>query len=435
MPYRKVKEKEKDNVKYKAVVILSFLTGLLVITSTKMAYATMTNYGNRTFTTPFDTTNWNDVWDLTKGDLTLDYTIDQSHMGKPGVWDNVWTEVGLRTEGASNWNPGLWATYQGSCGGWMASGVGDVTPSPGGLSLHDKFNLGASGGRGEGDYDLLDPLGPVQVPPIGSGNNYGIWFDRDTVDPWQDDDPLTPPPGGSAVPWGSHNGGTYNTGGIYHVVIHYHALSAGLGSMFATINGIPTGFYITWHGGQPDYYPAGISFKGNMSRMQVFAGIWAPDATYGYIDITNLTVTGVLGVSDPLVVDFTYNPPIVVSPYTVHFTDTSHGGSTPYASWAWDFGDGTFSTQQNPTHNFLAPGDYNVKLTVTDNIGDGCCVRSVTKKIGASAVPVGGEWTPITMQTITPMNTLQLLGPWIALTLIAVAAAVATYRRLLKKHW
>jgi hypothetical protein len=48
---------------------------------------------------------------------------------------------------------------------------------------------------------------------------------------------------------------------------------------------------------------------------------------------------------------------------------------------------------------------------------------------------VGGEWTPITMQAVTPINTLQLLAPWVALALMAAAFAVAAYRRLLKKHW
>jgi PKD repeat protein len=389
-----------------------------------MAYSTTTiNYGTRTFTAPFDVTNWNEVWDLTKGDLTLDYTIDQTLMGIPGVWDNVWTEVGLRTEGASNWNPGPWNTYQGSCGGWMSSGVGDVTMNPttnGTQSMHDKFNLQASGGRGEGDYDCLVPN--TVIAPFGSGNNYGIWFDRDMVDQWQ------------AMGWGMVNGGTYNTTGIYHVIVHYHAINAGLGTMFATVNGIPTGFYITWHGGQPDYYPAGISFKGNMSRMQVFAGIWAPTAAYGYMVIQDLTVTGEPGVSNPLIVDFTYTTPIYV-PYTVHFTDTTHGGSTPYKSWAWDFnGDGiTDSTLQNPTWNFLTPGDYNVKLTVTDNIGDGCCVRSVTKKISAGAVPVGGEWTPIAMQATMQTNLLQLAAPWIAIAAIAVATITVFSLRMLRK--
>jgi hypothetical protein len=51
-----------------------------------------------------------------------------------------------------------------------------------------------------------------------------------------------------------------------------------------------------------------------------------------------------------------------------------------------------------------------------------------------AAVPVGGEWSPITFQVLNPVNMLQLIGPWIALALIAAATAVATYRRLLKKH-
>jgi len=53
----------------------------------------------------------------------------------------------------------------------------------------------------------------------------------------------------------------------------------------------------------------------------------------------------------------------------------------------------------------------------------------------ATCVPVGGEWSPITFQVLNPMSMLQLVGPWIALALIATATAGATYRRLLKKHW
>lgn len=314
----------------------------------------------------------------------------------------------------------------------MAMGYGDLTPTPNTLSLFEKFNLQASGGRDETDYDCLVPT--AVVPKFGSGSNYGIWFDRDGVDPWQDDDPTTPPPGGSAVPWGSHNGQTYNTGGFYDVEIHYHAINAGLGTMFATVNGIPTGFYIVppgYDNMQPDYYPAGLSFKGNMSRMQLFAGIWAPDATYGHVDILDLTVTGELGVSDPLVVGFTYTPPSVAVGYTIHFTDTTHGGSTPYASRAWDFnGDAiTDSTLQNPTWTFLTAGDYNVKLTVTDNIGDGCCVRSLTEKITVTDFPVGGEWTPTALQTVG----LQSIVQWIAVAALAAAITTAVGLRMRRK--
>jgi PKD repeat protein len=34
------------------------------------------------------------------------------------------------------------------------------------------------------------------------------------------------------------------------------------------------------------------------------------------------------------------------------------------SSWSWNFGDGTNSTDQNPTHTYSKAGDYNVHLTV-----------------------------------------------------------------------
>ena len=57
------------------------------------------------------------------------------------------------------------------------------------------------------------------------------------------------------------------------------------------------------------------------------------------------------------------------APLTVQFSDTSTtndpGGIT---SWAWDFdNDGTVdSTLQNPSHQFMTCGDFDVRLTVTD---------------------------------------------------------------------
>ncbi len=39
-------------------------------------------------------------------------------------------------------------------------------------------------------------------------------------------------------------------------------------------------------------------------------------------------------------------------------------------SWKWDFGDGTSSTTQNPSHKYSSPGTYTIKLTTTN--ANGC---------------------------------------------------------------
>ena len=56
---------------------------------------------------------------------------------------------------------------------------------------------------------------------------------------------------------------------------------------------------------------------------------------------------------------------------SVAFSDTSQAGpgGSPIAARTWDFGDGTTSTDQNPTHAYAVPGTYTVTLTVTDENG------------------------------------------------------------------
>ncbi len=65
---------------------------------------------------------------------------------------------------------------------------------------------------------------------------------------------------------------------------------------------------------------------------------------------------------------------------TFHFVDYS-----AYApiDWQWDFGDGTSSALQNPTHNYNSTGSWNVCLTTTDANG---CSSSYCDQI--SNVPV-----------------------------------------------
>jgi PKD repeat protein len=65
--------------------------------------------------------------------------------------------------------------------------------------------------------------------------------------------------------------------------------------------------------------------------------------------------------------DFTADVRHGPAPLTVQLTDTS---TVPGATgWAWDFGDGTSSTEQHPVHTWDADGRYDVRLRVTGPAG------------------------------------------------------------------
>jgi len=51
------------------------------------------------------------------------------------------------------------------------------------------------------------------------------------------------------------------------------------------------------------------------------------------------------------------------------FSDKSKDDDGSVVSWLWDFGDGTGSNEQNPTHSYQEEGHYDVTLTVTDDDG------------------------------------------------------------------
>lgn len=68
------------------------------------------------------------------------------------------------------------------------------------------------------------------------------------------------------------------------------------------------------------------------------------------------------------VAKFTYYPSKPFTSTTIHFTDLSSGYGK-IISWHWNFGDGSTSTIQNPTHKYLDDGKYKVTLAVIDEYG------------------------------------------------------------------
>ncbi|MFN8397741.1 MAG: PKD domain-containing protein [Bacteroidia bacterium] len=73
---------------------------------------------------------------------------------------------------------------------------------------------------------------------------------------------------------------------------------------------------------------------------------------------------------------------------TVGFTDLSVNSPT---TWFWAFGDGSVSTQQNPTHGYLFPGQYYVCLTASNACGSASFCQWIN-------VTVVGETEPDIME-------------------------------------
>jgi gliding motility-associated-like protein len=100
--------------------------------------------------------------------------------------------------------------------------------------------------------------------------------------------------------------------------------------------------------------------------------------------------------------DFSFlQPPTCQAPFTISFQDQSSGPGT--MTYAWNFGNGSNSTQQNPATIYPAAGSYPVQLTVQSNLG---CNGTITKNI-----LVAGKTTDFTFpssicigQTITLQN-------------------------------
>ena len=58
---------------------------------------------------------------------------------------------------------------------------------------------------------------------------------------------------------------------------------------------------------------------------------------------------------------------------TAEFADTSYsdGSGGDIVTWAWEFGDGGTSSEQNPTYEYsVVTGSYTVSLTVTNALGN-----------------------------------------------------------------
>jgi len=77
-------------------------------------------------------------------------------------------------------------------------------------------------------------------------------------------------------------------------------------------------------------------------------------------------------------------PTTGLAPLAVAFHATAQDADGSIASYAWTFGDGGTSSQQNPSHTYQSAGTFNAAVTVTDN-QSATASSQVTVSVGTAA--------------------------------------------------
>jgi len=92
----------------------------------------------------------------------------------------------------------------------------------------------------------------------------------------------------------------------------------------------------------------------------------------------------------PPIAQFSAKSTSGVDPLTVKFTDES---SLSPDHWAWDFGDGSTSNEQNPVHVYSTSGSYTVRLVVSNGGGSNSETKYYYIMVNPAYRPPGASFT------------------------------------------
>jgi len=128
---------------------------------------------------------------------------------------------------------------------------------------------------------------------------------------------------------------------------------------------------------------ASIGKKDVGTELTTIAQVWENGTDEDLNQENNRTeVTTMIAVGSLPVAGFTYE----ATGLDVVFTDTTSENPT---TWAWDFGDGSTSEDQNPSHSFAADGTYTVSLTASNGAGSDTYTEDITLSSGpAPCTPI-----------------------------------------------
>jgi len=206
------------------------------------------------------------------------------------------------------------------------------------LTAHD------SGGTWSGD----GVTGDLFSPEIAGTGDHIVTYEITDVNGFYDSDTITitvmPPPSAQISPVG----------------IHY------INDPPFVLTAVPGGGIFTGEGLTGDtFYPDSAG-----EGMHVITYQTLPDK-YGCTGSDTIHINVIL---PPMPVAYFEPDTAGCSPLTVQFRNLSVSGE----AYLWSFGDKTYSSELNPVHIYYVPGDYIVKLTVTNVTGQSSYVSSVS---------------------------------------------------------
>ena len=101
------------------------------------------------------------------------------------------------------------------------------------------------------------------------------------------------------------------------------------------------------------------------------------------------------------IAEFTVDSRQGKAPFIVKFHDLSAGNPT---TWLWEFGDGSTSSEQNPTHLYPFEGSYDVRLTVSNQFGSDTIFKTGSTSQRGNAAPVALTTTVTLQPTTAPVT-------------------------------
>ena len=149
---------------------------------------------------------------------------------------------------------------------------------------------------------------------------------------------------------------------------------------------------------------------GNNSAIQNPSNTYSAAGTY---TVTLIAAAGACG-TDTVSIPVTVNP-LPLASFTnttvclnnpTLFTDASTGNNT-ISTWSWNFGDGSNSNLQNPSHTYNTAGTYTSSLVVTNNFG---CKDSFPLTTVVNPLPLSSfSTTPVCLGTSTCFSDLSTI--------------------------